>query len=61
MQPCQHPGHVRIWINGNMQANTNAYIGRNDAPERGGSGMYHKFGIYRDQFRRTDQFTIQKC
>ncbi|WP_211831106.1 heparin lyase I family protein [Kistimonas asteriae] len=41
------PGHVQLWINGNMQTNTNVFLGRNDAPERGGSGMYHKFGIYR--------------
>ncbi|GAA4650191.1 hypothetical protein GCM10023116_24740 [Kistimonas scapharcae] len=41
------PGHVQLWINGNMQINTNVFLGRNDAPERGGSGMYHKFGIYR--------------
>ncbi|GAA4648204.1 hypothetical protein GCM10023116_04700 [Kistimonas scapharcae] len=40
-------GHVRIWVNGNMTTNTNVFLGRNDAPERGGGGMYYKFGIYR--------------
>ncbi|WBA82862.1 heparin lyase I family protein [Endozoicomonas sp. GU-1] len=41
------PGHVRMWVNDAMKVNAVTYIGRNDAPHRGGGNMYGKFGIYR--------------
>ena len=40
-------GSIKVWINGNMVAHSRTYLGRNDAPERGGSGLYAKFGLYR--------------
>ena len=40
-------GYVKLWINGNMVANSETFLGRNDSSERGGGGMYYKFGIYR--------------
>lgn len=40
-------GSIKVWINDDMVANSRTYLGVNDAPERGGSGLYAKFGIYR--------------
>ena len=40
-------GSIKVWINDEMVANSRTYLGVNDAPERGGSGLYAKFGIYR--------------
>ena len=41
------PGYVRVWHDDKMVTNSITYIGRNDLPERGGSGLKNKFGLYR--------------